>query len=608
MGRVLGRIARWRHVVAGGSVAGCTALAALGLIGGGTHPERFDAKQITVRVTASGGLAVREVVDQDFGTADRHGYQRYIPHDFGVPTDISATSPDAPDGLDIVDFGDETRIRIGDPDTTINGQHRYVLDYTYPAPRLDSGELALDIIGTSEELETRRFEVILLGLRLQDPTCNVGAVGDVGGCTLEPDAAAGWYLAVIAPLEPGQGITIGGTILGTFTADEPPLPALPERRGDRRLLMAGVIAPTGLVAWLVMYRALRRLGSNLVYAGGAADAAYGGVPRPLASVGDAPPSAEPATRRVPDDELDELAAIEFVPPAGIEPWEGAVVLDEAITSATVNAWFSGVIAHDGVTIERHGDDVVLRPGPARGALDPGTAARIDQMLDGRDALELGSYDRAFTETWADVRRDLVARIAASGWWTRMPPGVRAGLGSAPGAAIVLAIIAFVLFGTGSALTAIFGVFRSAPLAIAFGISVPAITAMFVYRVLLPARSATGSAIALRTESFRRFLATSEARHVDWAWEHGLLREYSAWAVALGTAEAWSGALAASNVPQAEQTVAAGPLVVHTMGPSITASHTRPAPSGGSTGGGFSGGGFSGGSVGGGGGGGSSGSW
>lgn len=52
------------------------------------------------------------------------------------------------------------------------------------------------------------------------------------------------------------------------------------------------------------------------------------------------------------------------------------------------------------------------------------------------------------------------------------------------------------------------------------------------------RTASGSAAYLKTESFRRFLAASEARHVEEAWKRGVIREYTAWAVALGEADAW----------------------------------------------------------------------
>jgi len=135
----------------------------------------------------------------------------------------------------------------------------------------------------------------------------------------------------------------------------------------------------------------------------------------------------------------------------------------------------------------------------------------------------------------------------------------------------------------------------------FGLAVPAVTAFAVYHSMLPARSADGSALALRTESFRRFLAASEGKHVEWAWKHGLLREYSAWAVALGEASTWQKAMQQSSVPPAELT--SGPLIVYTSGSSFSRTHTAPSSSGSSGGGGFSGG-----SSGGGGGGGSSGSW
>ena len=167
--------------------------------------------------------------------------------------------------------------------------------------------------------------------------------------------------------------------------------------------------------------------------------------------------------------------------------------------------------------------------------------------------------------------------------------------------LVLVAGAWLFIGAGSLATALLG-WISGPLgALAFGLVVPALAAFAMYRSLLPARSATGSALALRTESFRRFLAASEGRHVEWAWTHGLLREYSAWAVALGAASTWERAMAASSVPPTE--LSTGPLLVYSMGSSFAGSHTPPSSSGAGGSGGFSGG-----SVGGGGGGGSSGSW
>jgi len=126
-----------------------------------------------------------------------------------------------------------------------------------------------------------------------------------------------------------------------------------------------------------------------------------------------------------------------------------------------------------------------------------------------------------------------------------------------------------------------------------------VVAAGAYSSMFPSRTATGSALALRTESFRRFLAASEGKHVEWAWEQGLLREYSAWAVALGAADAWTTAVQSSNIAD-PQVALAGPLLVHSAASSFSSARTAPSSSGGGGGGG--------GGVGGGGGGGSSGSW
>ena len=183
--------------------------------------------------------------------------------------------------------------------------------------------------------------------------------------------------------------------------------------------------PLGLASAGLVYVVARRRGRNEVFAGGAADAAYGDAPEsePASATGDRPA----AVRLVADDEMDELATIEFVPPKGIAPWQGAVLLTERIDNATVGAWFSGLAAREGITLDKEGDDLVLGSGPKRGELDPAAAAHIDKILDGRDRVELGTYDKKFATAWSDVRKELATSIVSSGWWRRLPPGATAQL-------------------------------------------------------------------------------------------------------------------------------------------------------------------------------------
>lgn len=599
-GSMLRKVSVWQHVIVGVSIVFMALLAGFGVIGAGDEslirPEHFDAKQVTVWPDGADGVWIREVVDIDFGVTERRGYQRIIPNDFGMPTDVTASSPDANAQLDVVVIGGDTRIRIGDPDITFTGRHRYVLEYRLPDANVTSGRLDLDIIGNDETFETQRFEVVLTGFDFDPIVCLTGAREALGGCEFERGEFDN-LVAVIEPLAPGDGITVSGAIVSLTT---PTLPTIPDPPGP---IWSGfrplgfVMIPLGLASAALVFLVGRAAGSNTVLAGGAAEAAFGELPVP----GDRTRRLDVATYRVPDSRLAELATIEFAPPRGLEPWQGAVVLREAVDDESVAAWFSEMIA-DGAIVATDDDGAVrLTPGPDTTRLSAVDLGHLHRLFAQGDLVELGAYDKEFTATWNAIRAEQLGFASNAGWWTRGGPGGRVTTPSKViGAAVVVlcvaaALVALVVLVT----TEVFWQVLASPgLAVIAGLLVPLVVAAIVYRPMFASRSATGSALALRTESFRRFLAASEGRHVDWAWEHGLVREYSAWAVALGAAEAWSKAVKASNIPD-PQTALSGPLVLYSAGSAFSSSRTAPSSSSGGGGGG---------GVGGGGGGGSSGSW
>lgn len=609
----LGRIGWWRWLVVAIPVVTGLTLTATGIIGADGFDEHFDAKQVVVHPVGDDGLRVREVVDIDFGLNERRGYQRDIPNDFGVPTDVTASSPDARDDLDIRQMiGNETRIRIGNPAITFTGQRRYILEYTLPEARLSSGELALDIIGTDEDLETRRFEVIVTGLELDPARCNVGSRGATGGCDLNRQAGDGAvFRTVIEPLRAGQGITVGGTITGRTTATAIPIPERPVEPDHRLplslgMLLVGLGGPIGAFAWS------RRLGRNEVFAGGAADAAYGTL-GPAVGAGAEQVAVEPAaaTVLVPDDELDELATIEFVPPTGVRPWEGRALLGEQIDDDTVAAWFSEMIARDALRIDDSKPSTLMGLGPGWNDLETADRTYLRTLFAGRDSIRLGVYDEKLATLWSTLVRDQRERARTSGWWTRLPRAMRY-RAMGPGGPVLMAMLVFTVTAVGFGIVALgqrgLDLLGTWWVALLLGAALPTATAVGAFWHLRGVRSATGSALALRTESFRRFLAASEGQHVDWAWKHGVLREYSAWAVALGEATAWNRALAETNLPDEVRHDLTTPLIVARLTSSFTASRTQPPSPSSGGGGGSHGGGFSSSRVGGGGGGGRSGSW
>ncbi len=357
-----------------------------------------------------------------------------------------------------------------------------------------------------------------------------------------------------------------------------------------------------------MFVVSRQVGRNEVAAGGATEAAF--VPYGQETFGpdhqrpDEPPPPLPGSRKVADSQMGELAGIEFVPPGGVEPWQASVVHRETIDERTIGAWFSGLAAHDILTIDRDGSGTVtLAPGPKAATADPTSASILNTAMAGKDSIRLGSYDATFASAWKRAGESVDGWVRSSHVFRRRPPTY----GSTPkmsGAGALMCLVwAAVLVGGGGLASFAGASARTSWAAILLAILVPLAVGMVAYSRLTRSLTAKGSAIALRTESFRRFLHDSEAQHVNWAWENGLLREYSAWAVALDEADAWNGAMAASSVPPVEQDMTRGIMAPAIYSSSFHSTTTAPSSSGSSGGGGgFSGGGFSGGGGGGGGGG------
>ncbi|MGZ0219476.1 MAG: DUF2207 domain-containing protein, partial [Acidimicrobiales bacterium] len=85
--------------------------------------ERISSYWISGTLTED-GLLVTEVIDYDFGDViPRHGIYRDIPD--ALAQSVAVSSPTAPDGARVSEGYLDISIRIGDPDRTITGRHRY---------------------------------------------------------------------------------------------------------------------------------------------------------------------------------------------------------------------------------------------------------------------------------------------------------------------------------------------------------------------------------------------------------------------------------------------------------------------------------------------------
>ena len=576
-------------ILVGSVVAG--ALAAFGAAI--YNEERIERMWVGASFDADGTAAVHEVIDYQFGTStDRHGLLRNIP---GLTTTspIAVFSPDAPDDINSIapftfDGGEQgITMRVGDATKTVSGEHRYVLDYRHGGLTIDDGAtVAWDAVGTGWDVAVEDAEVELVApFELVDPVCQKGQRGSLSTCSID-EVEPGHVHVHITGIEAHRGVTIRAG-RGADLSSAPALPEAPATPPSQP--GAGIAQPAAvaLIAFLggglATSRMVRRAGRERVgtaaAAGAAADVAFG-----------TPTST--SEQLVDAADLADLATTEFAPPEELTAAMGGVILTEGVRPQHKVAWLIEAAIQGAVDLQEEGGKTVRLVRTAPG--DAETRGVLDAAFGVRDTIELGSYDKTFAAGWSQLEETLDGWSKGSGLWDpagdRRRTRVRV-LGAIFGTlAMVVAVAGGAMagrWGEGWLALAAFG-------ALGAGMGWAALLRGWELRVRTP----YGSGLWLRVESFRRFLSQSEAYHAEEAAKRGVLREYTAWAVAVGELDHWKRAVQASTV--IPESAGLGYVFLAPMLISST-SHAATAPS-------SSGGGGGGGGVGGGGGGGGGGSW
>ncbi len=557
-------------------------------------PERINEYWAMAElIDDSGSAQITEVIEYDFGFGEKRGIFRDVPG-LNASAPIEVSSPTAPDDVAInprnitpLPRAGDTRIRVGDPNITISGRHRYQLSYpletlVFPSTeRANASRVSWNAHGDRWPVEAKDLEVHLLApFEMLDPLCSAGAAGRVGGCNVR-QVAPGHLVAEVDSVGARRGVTLSAE-LGA-PVDPPALPVVPgfavnESEG---LGLGGTLGLTGGLALLAAAPTsflVRRAGREKVWAGGATEAALG----PEDDLADAP------YRRVDAKELAEMAAIDFSPPPDMDPWQGGVIWAERFQDHHRVSWLIDR-SHAGEIELVEEPKLRMNVGPA------GVRDRfLQEMFAHSNSISLTSYNKTFATAWGKVELEMKEFANNSPLWDR-------GGDSRRMAAVGLGLIGL-LFGA----IMIFGGAVAATSASSIGLisliigalSAGAGATLLIRSWEMRVRTPRGSAIWIQIESFRRFLERSEAKHAEWAADHGILREYTAWAVALDEIDRWSNAIQGS--PRAMQVDPYGYRMAY-LAPRLGAATASTARAPSSSGGG-------GGGVGGGGGGGGGGSW
>ncbi len=136
---------------------------------------------VGAEVGEDGSARIIEVMDYDFGSRARHGIFRDVP---GLSPDarVVVSSPTAPDDVLVTGTAYDSRIRVGDPNRTVRGRHRYTIEYPLAAVA-PSGGLSWNAVGSSWTVPIERAQIhVVAPFRLAGLGCSSGGFSATDPC------------------------------------------------------------------------------------------------------------------------------------------------------------------------------------------------------------------------------------------------------------------------------------------------------------------------------------------------------------------------------------------------------------------------------------------
>lgn len=543
--------------------ASVVAVASLLLVLIGALPALADTTRswdVTIDVGTDGSFVVEERITQNF-TQSRHGIYRYIPVTENIAAGglvavpdgdvedwfqriklekIRVTSTTAPDEVEITrpsrhDSSGVVSIRVGDPDTTITGNHEYVVRYRVEGALLAEGDQTLlrwDVVGNGWEQLIDRVSITVTGAGI-DPSGAV-CVGGINvaspGCTIATGGDT--FRAKTGTVPPYTPVTINIPFDDALTPASTPIlqrrfTVLGALYGDARAFPLAIL--TAALMALGLGRFLYREGRDRVARAdrtvdGRTDTTHDQV-------------SHERIRRFFDK---PVTPIEYRPPDDLRPGQLGLILDERVDPVDVSASIVDLAVRGYLQIEEEVSktlwwsrtDWTLRELiQDRQGLHNWEVQLLKGLFDGRDEVQVGDLKGTFAEHYAKVETGLYEDARLRKWFAERPDKVRSlwlGLG-----------IFFLLVSVGGLGLSLY--FSRMALAL-----VPVVLGALVLLAAhnhLPRRTAKGSALLSRTLGFRQFIEAAEGDRAQYAERENLFIEYLPYAVVFGATEKWAKAFA-----------------------------------------------------------------
>ncbi len=569
--------------------------------------EQIDRYDVRIDIGTDGSLRITETIDYDFGISERHGIYRDVPtrleyddtydRDYPLTVEEVTASDGASADYEVEGIaGGLTRIKIGDADETISGEHRYTIVYRVEAAMNgfeEHDELYWNAIGTEWSVPILRASVqVTAPASISATACFQGPLRSNLECAVQrtdgdrarfAHTGLGPYdgLAIVVALPKGS-VTSTAPILTERWSIQRAFSISPVTGGLAGVMLAGSLGAVGALLW--------RSGRDRRFRGSPIDQVMG--------------NPDGSDESVPLFDADSESPVEFAPPGDMRPGQMGTLVDEQANTLDVSATIVDLAVRGHLMIQeipKEGwfgkpDWTLIRlEESAEGLL---TYER--RLLDGlfRDGAEvtISALRNTFATRLAGVEESMYVDAVNRGWFRVRPDKVRE---SWRNRGILLLLV-------GAALTFVLARWTH------FGLlGIPVIVAALVMVIgakHMPSRTANGTAMLRRVRGFRRVIETAETHMSQWAEKEMVFTRLLPYAVVFGCTDRWARAFEALGVqPDTSWYVSPRPFVYLEFGRAmdgfaVTTGGTIASTPSGSGSSGFGGGGFSGGGGGGGGGG------
>lgn len=529
--------------------------------------EAMKSFDVVYDLQRDGSVKVAETIMWHFPSGERkHGIFRNIVVRMGYNneegkyrffdlTDVSVSSPTgAPAQFQVTESGAADQIRIGSPDQWTSGTQTYVVSYTLhnvlnPIQQNDTVEFHYNVFGANEMTQRDQVKVrVNAPAASTDVLCFRGETGSDTKCAAQEgrpttfsadNLTPGEAMTVIAQYpaaafdNPRPDVREGGIDSGSGSQAAPAVNAA--------AYVAGIGAP--IIAAAVMGTLWWTRGRDERYADltpGLTPGVGGG------GAAGSPGSAGGGASTVTSRGGRPTVAVQFQPPAGVQPGMVGTIIDETANPIDVSATVIDLAVRGYLKIEEiEAGGIFKRTDWTLYRLDPPSGDRLlpyeSELLagvfaGGRAEVRLSDLKNTFSQTLKRIQSLMYREVVQRGWFRQSPQTQRSVW---QGFGIVLAVIGgLLLFYGQSFLSTLLGGGFNGGVVLGVGLIVSGIV-VYLFGGKMAAKTPEGSAVLAQSLGFKEYLVTAEAGQIAFEEASNIFSRYLPYAVVFGVADRWA---------------------------------------------------------------------